>query len=84
MSVLLAPLYIVRAVLSFLIRLPAAVLMFVAFGIWKLANWVSPTHSCEECEDDSSSDEHRPSAEILVIPDRVFRRMMRRGSVSVR
>jgi hypothetical protein len=84
MSVLLAPLYVIRAVLSFLIRLPAAILMLAGCGIWKVADWVSPTHFCEECDTDSPLDEAAPSASIVVIPDRVFRRMMRRGAGSVR
>jgi hypothetical protein len=48
MSVLFVPLYIGRAVLSFLIRLPAVALMLVGCWIWKLANWVSPVPACEE------------------------------------
>lgn len=84
MSALLVPLYFGRAVLSFLIRLPAAALMLAGCGIWKLANWVSPNHACDECDAESLPDEEAPSASVLVIPDRVFRRMMRRGAISVR
>jgi hypothetical protein len=84
MRALLVPLYIAQAILSFLMRFLAAGLMLLGSVIWSLANWVSPTDSCEEGEDASPSDEHGPSAEILVIPDRVFRKMTRRGAVSVR
>jgi hypothetical protein len=81
MIALVVTLYFIRSVLSFLIRVPAAVLFLAGGAIWKLADWVGPAHSCEE---GSPSDQHRPSVEILVIPDRVFRKMIRRGAVSAR